>query len=75
MVRRFDLLTGSYRHVRRDAAIDHVEDEHSVPLLPLGRMDRRKDEMVLVEMRRHRLGARGLRRIQGQLAEKASRVG
>jgi hypothetical protein len=36
-----------------DAAIDHVEDEHSVPLLPLGRMDR------------------DLRRIQGQLAEKA----
>ena len=43
-----------------------------VPLLPLGRKDRRKSELVLVEMRRHRLGAGGLRRIEGQLAEKAS---
>src|SRR5215471_16467928 len=67
-----DLLTGTYRHVRRDAAIDHVEDEYRVPLLPLGGMDRRKNEVVLVEMRRHRLGAGGLRRIEGQLAEKAS---
>jgi len=67
-----DLLTGTYRHVRRDAAVDHVEDEHRVPLLPLGRMDRRKNEIILVEVRRHRLGAGGLRKIEGQIAEKAS---
>src|SRR5215472_5752668 len=67
-----DLLTGTYRHVRRDAAIDHVEDEYRVPLLPLGGMDRRKNEVVLVEVRRCCLGAGGLRRIEGQLAEKAS---
>src|SRR5215469_17037484 len=40
--------------------------------LPLGGMDRRKNEIVLVEMRRYCLGAGGLRRIEGQLAEKAS---
>jgi hypothetical protein len=38
-------------------------------------MDRRKNEIVLVEMRRYRLGAGGLRRIEGQLAEKASPFG
>ena len=35
-------------------------------------MNRRKNEIVLVEVRRYCLGAGGLRRIEGQLAEKAS---
>jgi len=45
-----DLLTAADRHVRRDAAIDHVQHEHHVPLLAFGRVDRRQHELVLVEM-------------------------
>jgi hypothetical protein len=36
-------------------------------------VDRREHEIVLVEMRRDRLGTGGLRWIQGQLAEEAPR--
>src|SRR5580700_6855102 len=67
-----DLLTAADRHIRRDAAIDDVQHEDGIPLLALGRVDRRQHEVVLVEMRRNRLGAGGLGRVQGQLGEKGA---
>jgi hypothetical protein len=59
------------RHVRGDAAVDHVEHEHG-PFLYLGRVDRREHEIVLVEVPRDRLGAGGLGRIEDQFSEEAS---
>ena len=44
------------RQVGRDAAVGGVEHEDAVPLLPLGGVDRRQDQVVLVEQRRPRLG-------------------
>ena len=35
-----DLFLATDRHIRRDAAVDHVQNEHSVPFLPFGGMDR-----------------------------------
>ena len=67
-----DLLRAADRHVRGDATIDDVEHEHGIPFLALGRMDRRQHEVILIEMRRTRLGAGGLRRVQGQLGQKAA---
>ena len=54
-----------------DAAVDDVEDEHRLPLLPLGRMDGRQDQIVLVLQRRAGFVAGGVRRIEGQLGEEA----
>ena len=56
-----DLLVVPNRHVRRDAAIGDVQHEYDLPLLPFRRMDGRKHEVVLIEMRRTCLGASGLR--------------
>lgn len=67
-----DLLRAADCHVRRDAAVRDVEHEHDLPLLPLRRVAGRKHEVVLIEMRRTRLGAGGLRRVQGQLGEEGA---
>ena len=42
------------RHVRRDAAVDDVEHRDRAPLLALGRVDGREDQVVLVERSRAR---------------------
>ncbi len=34
-----------------DAAVDGVEDEYRFPFLPFGGMDRRQDQIILVEKR------------------------
>ena len=39
---------GVGRKVGQDAAVDCVEQRHRPPLLPLGRVDRREDQVVLV---------------------------
>ena len=54
----FDLLAGSDAQVRRDAAVDGIQHEYGFPFLALRRMDRREDEVVLIEKRRSRLVAR-----------------
>src|SRR3954451_18556247 len=64
-----DLLTRADGHVRRDAAIDDVQQEDGVPLLTLRRVDRRQHQVILVEVRRDRLGTARFRRVQGQLAQ------
>src|SRR5207247_1253 len=46
-----DLLWCPGRHVRRYAAVNHVEHIHHVPFLALSGMDRREDEIVFVEVR------------------------
>src|SRR5438876_12412817 len=46
-----DLLWCPGRHVRRYAAVNHVEHIHHVPFLALSGMDRREDEIVVVEVR------------------------
>src|SRR6202047_5191488 len=46
-----------------NAAIDDVEHEDGLPFLSLGGMDRRKDQIILVEQRHARLAARRIRRI------------
>ena len=64
-----DLLAATDCHVRGDAAVDDIQHEDGIPLLALGRVDRRQQEVVLVEMWRDCLGAGGLRRVQGQFGE------
>src|SRR5438046_1787602 len=46
-----DLLWCPGRHVRRYAAVNHVEHIHHIPFLALSGMDRREDEIVFVEVR------------------------
>ena len=52
-----DLGGRAGRQVRRDAAVGGGQHEHAVPFLALRRVDRRQDQVVLVEVRRRRLGA------------------
>ena len=47
-----DLLGITCRHVGGNAAVDDVEHEYRLPLLALGGMDGRQDQVVLVEQRR-----------------------
>src|SRR5437667_492267 len=44
-----DLLLAPRRHVRRDGAVHHVQNVDDIPFLALGRMDRRENEIVLVD--------------------------
>ena len=48
-----------------------VEHEHPRPFLPLGRVDRRENEIILVDERRPGLAAGGFGRIQRELGEEA----
>ena len=66
-----DLGGAAGRHVGRDAAVDHVEHVHRAPLLALGRVDRRQDQVVLVALRRAGLVAGGLGRVERQLGQEA----
>jgi hypothetical protein len=47
-----NLGSGAGAEVRRDASIDNVEHEDRFPFLAFGGMDRRKDQIILVEQRR-----------------------
>ena len=44
-----DLGRGTGAEVRRNAAIDDVQDEDRFPFLALGRVNGRKDQIILVE--------------------------
>ena len=55
--------------IGRDAAVDDVEHKDRFPFLALGRMDRRKDQIILVEQRHARLIARRVRRIERELRQ------
>src|SRR5438477_564699 len=46
-----DLRRRARGHVRRDAAVDQVEDVDRVPFLALGGVDGGEDEVVLVQAR------------------------
>src|SRR5512135_1645915 len=47
----FDLGGAAAGHVGRNAAVDHVEDEDDIPLLPFSRMDGGESQVVFVQMR------------------------
>ena len=66
-----DLVLCADPQIDRDAAIDDVENEHGLPFLALGRMDRRQDQIILVEMRHASLVTRCIRWIEGELGEEA----
>src|SRR5467141_2060916 len=53
-----DLFGFAACHIRRNTAIDEVENEDGVPFLPLGRMNGRQDQIVLVDHRAGPMSAR-----------------
>ena len=55
--------------IGRDTTVDDVEHENRFPFLALGRMDRRKDQIILVEHRHARLVACRVRRIEGDFRQ------
>jgi hypothetical protein len=57
--------------LRREAAVDDVEHEHSVPLHALGRVDGREHQKVLIERRAPRKIAGRVGWIEGELGEEA----
>ena len=65
-------LSGSASaEVRRHATVDHVEDIDRLPFLALRRMDRRQDEVVLIQERHAGLIAGRVRRVQGEFRQEA----
>src|SRR5882757_8953098 len=56
--------------VRRQAAIDRVEQENRLPFLAFGGMDRRKDQIVFVEQRYAGLITGSVRWVERQLGKK-----
>ena len=72
-----DLGLRSGGKVRRNAAVDHIENEDRLPFLALGRMDGREDQIILVEQRRAGAVAGGVRRIEREFGQKAfaARIG
>ncbi len=52
-----------------DAAVDGIEHEDRLPFLALGGMDRREDQIILVEQRHAGLIAGGVRRIERQFGQ------
>ena len=67
----FDLLRLVGRHVRGNAAIRGVQDIDHIPFLALGGVDRRKDQVVLVEQRRPGVIARRRRGVEGEFGQEA----
>src|SRR5271165_1931301 len=65
-----DLLGFAACHIRRNTAVNEVENKDRVPFLPLGRMNGRQDQIVLVELRAAGFGAAGIGRVQRQLGQK-----
>src|SRR5215831_6764910 len=58
-------------HIRGDAAINEVQHVNSVPFLPLGRMDCRQDQIILVELKTAGVGAARIGRVECHLGEEA----
>ena len=65
-----DLLGFAACHIRGNAPVDEIENKDRVPFLPLGRMNGRKDQIVLIELRAAGLGAASVGRVQCQLGQK-----
>src|SRR6266436_9456833 len=61
-------------HVRGDAAIDELQHIDRVPFLTLGRMDRRQDQIILVEPGKAGFGAGRIGRVERHFGEKAFAV-
>jgi hypothetical protein len=55
-----DLLDVFGSHVRGDAPVNHIQYKHCAPLLALGRMDRRQNEIIFVQVGRFGFCACGL---------------
>ena len=72
-----DFRTRAGGEVGRQAAVDGVEDEDRLPLLPFRRVDGGKDQVVLIEQRLAGPVAGGVRRIERQLGQEplAARIG
>ena len=52
-----------------NTAVDDIEHEDGPPFLSLGGMNRREDQVVLIQQRHPGLIARGLRRVERQLRQ------
>src|SRR5580704_12354423 len=61
-------------HVGGDAAIDEVQHVDRIPFLPFGRMDRRQDQIILVEPGPAGFGARRIGRVERHFGEEAFAV-
>src|SRR5262249_61142681 len=70
-----DLRRRARGEIRRNAAVDRIEEEHSLPLLPFGRMDGREDQIILVDERRTGLVAGRGWRVERELGEEALACG
>jgi class 3 adenylate cyclase len=61
-------------HVRGDAAINELQHIDRIPFLTLGRMDRRQDQIILVEPGAAGFGAGRVGRVERHFGEKAFAV-
>ncbi len=66
-----DQLRLAGRELRREAAVDDIQDIHDVPLHALGRVDGGQSQILLVQHRPPRQIAGGVGRIESQLREEA----
>src|SRR5579859_735897 len=66
-----DFLRTSGGHVGRNTSVDNVQNIDHIPLLPFGRVDRRENQVVVVNQRIAREIARRFRGIERQVAEEA----
>jgi hypothetical protein len=71
----FDFVRGADAQVRWDATIHRIEHEHGSPLLTLGRVDRRQDQVVFIEQWWTGLVAGRVRRIERQFGQKTLACG
>ena len=67
-----DLVVVARRHVGRDHAVGRVDHVDDVPLEPLRGVDRRQDQVVLVEVRWSGEIAGGRRRVEREVREELS---
>ncbi len=67
----FDFGRGAGAEIGGDTAVHGVQDEDRLPLLPLRRMDRGQDQIVLIEQGQPRLVAGRIRRVESKLRQEA----
>ena len=64
-----DLGGGADAEIGGDTAVHCVQHEDGLPLLPLRRMDRGQDQIILIKQRYARLIASRVRRVERQLGQ------
>src|ERR1700720_3844507 len=64
-----DLFRSAGAEVRWYASINHIQHEHRLPFLALGRMNGREDQIILVEQWRTGLVAGRVRRIEREFCQ------